>query len=88
MLERWADTRNQISALEKRVENYKKLMRQYLLRNNLTKYENDMFRVRLTNQNRSFVHKKDVPKEIWDQFAKEKDIEVLTLTEKRARRRT
>lgn len=85
LLEKWADARNSIAVLEKRVDNYKKIMKQHLVRNNIKKYENDFFRVSLSTQNRSIVHKKDVPKEVWDMYAKQKDIEFMTLTEKKSK---
>jgi len=85
LLEKWADARNTVATLEKKMDNYKKIMKQYLIRNNITKYENDFFKVKQSVQNRSIIHKKDVPKEIWDQFAKSKDIEFLTLTEKKSK---
>ena len=84
LLERWADARNTISTQEKRVENFKKVMKQYLVRNNLTKYENDYFIVRLGTQNRAIVTKKNVPSEIWDMYAKPQKIDFLTLTEKKS----
>jgi len=87
LLEKWADARNTAAALEKKMDNYKKIMKQYLIRNNITKYENDFFKVKQSIQNRSIIHKKDVPKEIWDQFAKSKDIEFITLTEKKSKSR-
>lgn len=84
LLDKWADARNTISVLEKRVENYKKVMKQYLARNNLTKYENDFFIVRQGTQNRSFVTKKNVPEDVWDMYAKPQKIDFLTLTEKKS----
>lgn len=84
LLEKWADARSTISTLEKKVDNYKKIAKQYLIRHNLTKYENDFFKLRQSTQNRSIMHKKDVPKDVWAQYARAKDIEFLTLTEKKA----
>lgn len=84
LLDKWADARNTISVLEKRVENYKKVMKQYLARNNLTKYENDFFIVRQGTQNRSFVTKKNVPDDVWEMYAKPQKIDFLTLTEKKS----
>ena len=85
LLEKWADTRNMIVALEKKMDNYKKIAKQYLLRNNIKKYENEFFRLSLSVHERTSVHKKDVPKEIWEQYAKSKDVEYMTLTEKKAK---
>lgn len=86
LLDKWADARNNIATLEKKVDNYKKIMKQYFLRNNITKYENEFFKVKQSTQNRSFVMKKNVPDEIWDQYAKPKSIEFLTLTEKKSQK--
>lgn len=84
LLEKWADARNTAAALEKKMDNYKKIAKQYMLRNNIKKYENEFFKLSLSTHNRTSVHKKDVPKEIWDQYAKSKDVEYITLTEKKA----
>jgi len=86
LLEKWADARNNISVLEKKVDNCRKIMKQYLMQNNTKKYENDYFRVSQSVHERTSVQKKDVPKEIWDQYAKSKDVEYMTLTEKKAQK--
>lgn len=83
VLEKWVAARNNIAILEKKIDNYKKLMTQFMSRNNLTKYENDVCRVKQSKQNRSFIIKKDVPQEIWEQYAKPQQIEFLTITEKK-----
>jgi hypothetical protein len=85
LLEKWADTRNNIATLEKKVDNYKKIAKQYLLRNNVKKYENEFFKLSQSVHERTSVQKKDVPKEIWEQYAKSKDVEYMTLTEKKAK---
>jgi hypothetical protein len=85
LLEKWADARSAAVALEKKMDNYKKIAKQYLLRNNIKKYENDFFKLSQSTHNRTSVQKKDVPKEIWDQYAQSKDVEYITLTEKKAK---
>lgn len=84
MLNKWADARNNIAVLEKKMETYKKIMKQYFQRNHITKYENEYFKVRQNTQDRSYIIKKNVPNEIWDQYAKLQKIEFLTLTEKKS----
>lgn len=84
MLEKWSDARKHVVLLEKKMEQYKKIMKQYLRQNNLTKYENEFFKVRQNTQDRSFIIKKNVPPEIWDQYATPQKIDFLTLTEKKA----
>ena len=84
MLEKWSDARKQVAILEKKMEQYKKVMKQYFRQNNITKYENEFFKVRLNTQDRSFIIKKNVPSEIWDQYATPQKIEFITLTEKKA----
>lgn len=84
MLEKWSDARKHVAVLEKKIEQYKKMMKQYLRQNNLSKYENDFFKVRQNTQDRSFIIKKNVPPEIWDRYATPQKIDFLTLTEKKA----
>lgn len=84
LLEKWADARNTISSLEKKVETYKKLMKQYFARNNITKYENEFFKVKQGTQTRSLITKKNVPDDVWDLYAKPQTIDFLTLTEKKS----
>lgn len=86
MLEKWADARNNIAVMEKKIDNYKKLMKQYLHKHNLTKYENEFFTVKQSTQNRSFVMKKHVPSQIWEQYAVPQQIEFLSLTEKKSKK--
>jgi len=85
LLEKWADARSMSAVLEKKMDNFKKIAKQYLLRNNIKKYENDFFKLTQSTHNRTSVQKKDVPNEIWDQYAKSKDVEYITLTEKKAK---
>lgn len=87
MLDKWADLRNTISSLEKKADNYKKIMKQYLAQNGTKKYENTFFKVSLSTHDRTSVQKKDVPKEVWDMYAKSKSVEYLTLTEKKSKPR-
>jgi hypothetical protein len=87
LLEKWADARNAAAALEKKMDNYKKIAKQYMLVNNIKKYENDFFKLSQSTHSRASVQKKDVPKEIWDQYAKSKDVEYITLTEKKAKQK-
>lgn len=86
LLEKWADARNNIAALEKKVDNYKKIMKQYFLKNNIQKYENDFFKVKQSTQTRSFITKKNVPNEVWEQYSKPQQIEFLSLLEKKSTR--
>lgn len=81
MLEKWATTRNSMNELEKKIDNYKKIMKQYLKRNDIKKYENGTYKVSLSNHERTSIQKKDIPKDIWNMYAKSKDVEYLTLTE-------
>lgn len=85
ILEKWADARNQLAVLEKRVAQYKKMMEKYMTQNNLKQYENDYFRVRLGTQNRTIIHKKDVPANVWEQYATPQQIQFITFTEKTKR---
>lgn len=85
LMEKWADTRTTIATLEKKVEIYKNTAKRFLVQNNVKKYENDFFRLSQSTHNRTSVQKKDIPKEIWDQYAKSKDVEYMTLTEKKVK---
>ena len=87
LLEKWADARSAAAALEKKMDNYKKIAKQYMLLNNIKKYENNFFKLSQSTHNRTSVQKKDVPKEIWEQYAKSKDVECITLTEKKAKQK-
>lgn len=84
LLEKWADARNKMTDLEKRIDHYKKIAKQQLIRNNIKKYENEFFKLSLSTHNRTSVQKKDVPQDIWDQYAKSKEVEYITLTEKKS----
>lgn len=84
LMEKWADARNKVADLEKRIDHYKKIAKQQLLRNNTKKYENEFFRLSLSTHNRTSIQKKDVPQEVWDQYARSKDVEYMTLTEKKS----
>ena len=85
LLSKWADARNTISALEKKVDQYKKIMASHMQKNDIAKYEDDFFIVRQTTQNRSIITKKSVPSEIWEAYATPHTTRFLLLTEKKAK---
>lgn len=83
ILSKWAKTRSQRDELDKKIIKYRKLVDNYLKKNNLAKYENEDYIVKKMQQNRTFMYKKDVPLDVWKTYSVPKVIDTVLLTEKK-----
>jgi len=82
LLSKWAEARNTAAILDKKIAHYRRIMDDYMVKNNLDKYENDLYRVKKSTQQRNVMTKNKVPKEVWDEYSVPQQVLVLTLTEK------
>jgi len=82
LLEHWSNTKEKISKLEEQLEKYKKLATKIMDSNELSTLESQDFILKRRNQDRTFVTKSLLPKDIWDQYAKKSTFTVFTITKK------
>jgi len=82
LIEKYEETRVEIALLEKKMEKYRKKLKDEFARRELTEYKNAGFVVRKQVQTRSSMCKKNVPDEIWDQYSTSQQVEILTVRKK------
>lgn len=83
VLMKWARIRKEKDELERKIEKCRKSVQNYMVKHDMKTYENDLFKVKINTQNRSFMLKSSVPEDIWKQYSVSKPIETILLTEKK-----
>lgn len=69
LLERWNETKDKITELEKKCEKYKAYCEKLMKRMNVDILSGSKFYVSKVNVTRSTMSKKDVPDEIWNKYS-------------------
>jgi hypothetical protein len=70
LLEHWMDVKNQLSDLELSLSKYKKLASKIMSKNDTTTLYSDNYVLQQRNISKKTLSKDDVPKEIWNKYAK------------------
>ena len=70
LLEKWHDAKEQISALEKKCEKYKKYSDLIMTHKNTDNLSNDNYTLTKRDMNRTILSKDDVPKDVWNKYSK------------------
>ena len=70
LLEHWMDVKIQLSDLELSLTKYKKLAEKIMIKNNTTTLRSDKYVLQQRNISKKTLAKDDVPKEIWNKYAK------------------
>jgi hypothetical protein len=79
----WNKYKNQISELEKKMEKYKSKVIQYMTENDLETINTDNFVIKSTKCSRESLSKKDLPKDIWNQYCKNSSYYIYKIVEKK-----
>lgn len=85
---KWLDSRQKLEEYTKKVEKYKALVQQYMTETGVNKMsgqssDGKLYKIALSSRARESLSKKDVPSDIWEQYAKASRFRVLTATEER-----
>lgn len=70
LLERWYETKEQISSLEKKLDKYKKYAEKIMDNNDLDSLSSHTFSLTKREMSRSILSKDDVPKEVWNKYSR------------------
>ena len=70
LLQKWYETKTEISELEKRLEKYKKDAEHIMLYEKVSSLSNSKYSLTKREMNRSILAKDDVPREIWNKYSK------------------
>lgn len=83
LLEKWYDAKKELSALEKKVENYKKFAERIMDKENINNLSNDKYNLIKREMNRTVLAKDDVPREIWHKYSKNISYSMFVLRKKK-----
>lgn len=82
LIQKYQEAKTQMVLYEKKIQKYRKKIEEELQKQNLTKYENDVYVIHNRTQQRFMIHKKDVPETVWKEYAKPQQISFLCIREK------
>jgi hypothetical protein len=82
LLNNWNKIKENISMLEKKMEQCKHTAEKLMDNNNTDKLDSKLYTLERRELNRTSISKKDLPEEIWNRFSKESFYNVFYLTQK------
>ncbi len=87
-LTRWLDYRQKADEYTKKVEKYRQLVEQGMIDASVTQTraqtsDGKIYKVSLSNRSRESLSKKDVPSDVWEQYAKASRFRVLLAQEEK-----
>ena len=86
LLEKWHDTKEQISILEKRLENYKKYAERIMDNEDKDEINNSNYSLTRRNMSRTTLSKDDLPKDIWNKYARNINYPMYILRKKKEKK--
>ena len=81
-IQKYLEYKSKSSEIEKKLEKYKKLIKSFLKKSDLKKYESPIAIVTLQNAKKNTISKKDTPLDVWDKYSKETSYEILNVRSK------
>jgi hypothetical protein len=70
LLEKWYETKEQISSLEKKLDKYKKYAEKIMDNNDLDSLSSSTFSLTKREMSRNILSKDDVPPEVWNKYSR------------------
>jgi hypothetical protein len=83
LLEKWHDTKEQISILEKKLEKYKKYAERIMDNEDKDEINNSNYSLTRRNMSRTTLSKDDIPKDIWNKYARNINYPMYILRKKK-----
>lgn len=85
---KWLECRQKLDEYTRKVERYRAIVEQHMMDaglNRMTGYAHDgkPYKITLSTRSRESLSKKDVPPEVWEQYAKASRFRVLLATEEK-----
>ena len=81
LLNKWHQTKKEISELEKKLDKYKKYAKSIMEDSECDEIKNSKFTLKRKNINKIVLTKKDVPPEIYKKYASTSNFDMFTLKE-------
>jgi len=70
LLERWFETKAEITELEKKLEKYKRIANRAMDQQNTDTLSSNYYTLKRKNISRTTISKQDVPNDVWKTYAK------------------
>mmetsp|Transcript_9373 Transcript_9373/g.13878 ORF Transcript_9373/g.13878 Transcript_9373/m.13878 type:complete len:132 (-) Transcript_9373:64-459(-) len=80
VLDKWNWAKGEEAAMKKKIEECKTQVEAFLAKENVTELTTSKYKVNKRMQSRESVSKKDVPENIWNEYAKKSEFAVLAFT--------
>lgn len=84
VLDKWYEIKKEIAELEKRLEKYKKIADKYFDYNDIDSISDEYFVLKKKEITKHTVSKKDLPRDIWNKYAKESTYTAYYLVAKKS----
>lgn len=83
-LTKFIETKNKLSELEKRHEKYRRLIEEYMNKNEISNISHNIddisYNIKKTLSSRQTLSKKDVPQDIWNRYCKTSSFSVISVS--------
>ena len=83
LLERWSEAKAELAELEKKVEKYKRLANRVMDQQGGNELSSTYYTLKRKNMSRTTISKRDVPKQVWDRYARTCSYPAYYLSEKK-----
>lgn len=86
ILTKFIETKSKIDELEKKHEKYRKMIEEYMMKEDLEKIEHynqvdgQKYKLKKMMMSRETISKKELPKDIWDKYCKSSTYSMIRLT--------
>jgi len=86
LLNRWNETREQISELEKKLEKYKRYAEKIMNETRSDELSNEVYILTRRDMSRTTLSKDDVPSEIWAKYSRNIKYPMYTLRKRKSKK--
>jgi hypothetical protein len=83
ILQKWAETKNEIADLEKQIEKYKRVVNRFMDQKGNNTITSSQYILRRKEMSRATISKKNVPTEIWNKYSKPSTYKAYYLSKKK-----
>lgn len=78
-VEKYLEYKAKSQELDSKLNKYKQSIKQYMKKNKITNFSTPIATIQLQNATKSTISKKGTPLEIWNQYCKESQYEILNV---------
>ena len=83
LIDKWYETKTQISSLEAKLDKYKKYVSKIMDNNNTNSISNKKYKISRKKMSRDIISKKDIPTDLWSKYSKKTTYDSYYLTKEK-----